>query len=252
MTKVLNTVKIRKVKLFFRCIFLRPQEIKEKLKSLIEEASTIDPRLAIRLNQINRWIKDVKPGSLTAKKFVLFLLQQIIIDARTYLDIKSLSDEDKRQQYYQEMNPCQRYWYSYLFPKWLEEKDPDFETWKKKLMAGEFEQSDTQVLTAVAKEIKQRGQDLWQSYIADVAMATDIIVSNELQHPLCVQLTSLSDVNSQSKFTKWENKLIYWGIERGLFLSYNPGIDGFIKQIVNVSLENSDNLPIGVYLKFNL
>ena len=79
MTKVLNTVKIHKVKLFFRCIFSRPQEIKEKLKSLIEEASTIDPRLAIRLNQINRWIKDVKPGSLTAKKFVLFFLQQGIL-----------------------------------------------------------------------------------------------------------------------------------------------------------------------------
>jgi hypothetical protein len=64
---------------------LRPQEIKEQLKSLIEAASTIDPSLEIRLKQINRWVKDVKPGSLTAKKFVLFFLQQIIIDARTYL-----------------------------------------------------------------------------------------------------------------------------------------------------------------------
>lgn len=231
---------------------LQPQEIKQQLKSLIEEASTIDPNLAIRLKQINRWVKDVKDGSLNAKRFVLFFLQQIITDARTYLDIKSLTDEDKRQQYYQEMNPCQRYWYSYLFPKWLEEKDPNFETWKKNLMAGNFDQSDTEILTAVAKEIKQRGWDLWQSYIADVAMATDIIVSYELQHPLCVQLTSLSDVNSQDKFTKWENQLKYWDIERGLFLSYNPGMDGFIKQIVDISLENSDHLPIGVYLKFNL
>lgn len=231
---------------------MQPQEIKEILKSLIEEASTVDPNLEKRLKQINRWVKDIKSGSLTAKKFVLFFLRQLVRDARTYLNVKSLATEDEKQLYYQRMTPTERYWYSYLFPKWLEEVDPNLEKWKQKLMSGEFDQSDTQVLTAVAKEIINCGGDLWQSYIADLSMATDIIVSSSLEQALCIQITSLSDVYSQDKFDKWENTLKYWEIERGLFLSYNPGIDGFVQQIVNISLYNSDNLQIGVYLKFNL
>ncbi|MCC3431771.1 MAG: hypothetical protein JGK08_17600, partial [Microcoleus sp. PH2017_04_SCI_O_A] len=50
---------------------MQAQEIKDKLNSLISEADLIDPSLARRLDEINRWVKDVKPGSLTAKKFVL-------------------------------------------------------------------------------------------------------------------------------------------------------------------------------------
>ncbi|WP_016950639.1 hypothetical protein [Anabaena sp. PCC 7108] len=121
---------------------MQPQEIKEILKSLIEEASTVDRNLEKRLKQINRWVKDIKSGSLTAKKFVLFFLRQIVRDTRTYLDIKSLATEDEQQQYYQRMNPAERYWYSYLFPKWLEEVDPNLEKWKQKLMSGEFDQPE--------------------------------------------------------------------------------------------------------------
>jgi len=50
---------------------LQAQEIKDKLNSLISAADPIDPSLARRLDEINRWVKDVKPGSLTAKKFVM-------------------------------------------------------------------------------------------------------------------------------------------------------------------------------------
>jgi hypothetical protein len=106
----------------------------------------------------------------------------------------------------------------------LEEEDPNFEKWKEKLMAGEFGHSETQVLTAVAKEIRQDGGDLWQSDIADLASPTDIIVSSRLEQHLCIQVTSLSDLSSQYKFDKWENTLKYWVIERGLFLSYNPSL----------------------------
>jgi hypothetical protein len=60
---------------------LQAKEIKDKLRSFIKEASSIDPNLAKRLDEISRWIKDTKPGSLTAKKFVMLFLIQIIRDA---------------------------------------------------------------------------------------------------------------------------------------------------------------------------
>ncbi|BAY27097.1 hypothetical protein NIES2100_69180 [Calothrix sp. NIES-2100] len=69
---------------------MQAREIKDRLKSLIEEASAIDPRLANRLEEINRWVKDVKPGSLTAKRFVILFLQQMLQDAEVWLRLKSL------------------------------------------------------------------------------------------------------------------------------------------------------------------
>jgi hypothetical protein len=84
-------------------------------------------------------------------------------------------------------------WYSYLFPKWLEEEDLNFEKSKQKLMAGEFKHSQTQVLTAVAKEIKQYRGDLWKSYIANLVITIDIIVSSRLKQHLCIRVTSFSE-----------------------------------------------------------
>ncbi|MBD2387959.1 hypothetical protein [Cylindrospermum sp. FACHB-282] len=231
---------------------MQAKNIKDRLKSLIKEASAIDPSLEKRLNQIYRWVKDVKPGSLTANKFVLFFLQQITRDSRTWLDIKSLASEEEQQKYYERMTPTERYWYSYLFPQWLKEDDPIFFKWKQKLMAGEFNQADTDILKAIATDIIRREGTFWQCYITDLSMATDIIVSGRQNKPLCVQITSLSDEYSQSKSDTWENTLVYWGIERGLFLSYNPGASNFVNQIVTVSLDNSNNLRIGIYLKFSL
>ncbi len=227
-------------------------EIKDQLKSLIETASTIDPCLAKRLEEINRWVKDVKPGSLIAKKFVLFFLQQIIRDALIWLDIQAITSVDEQQQYYERMTPTERYWYSYLFPKWLNETDPKFYIWKQKLMAGEFNQPDTHVLKSIATDIVHHDGTFWQCYIADFSMATDIIVSSRHKHPLCIQLTSLSDEFSQQKSEHWQNTLQRWGIDRGLFLSYNPSVTDYVNRIVNLSLYNSDNLRTDIYLKFNL
>ncbi|AFY33310.1 hypothetical protein [Calothrix sp. PCC 7507] len=231
---------------------MQAKEIKNRLNSLIKEASAVDPSLAKRLDEINRWVKDVKPGSLTAKKFVLFFLQQIIKDALVWLDIQALTSAEEQQQYYDRMTPTEHYWYSYLFPKWLNETDPKFFIWKQKLMAGEFNQADTSILQSIATDIVHREGTFWQCYIADFSMATDIIISNRQKKPLCIQLTSLSDEFSPDKSDNWEKALQRWGIERGLFLSYNPRINQFLHQIVNVSLYNSDNLRTGIYLKFNL
>ncbi len=231
---------------------MQAKDIKKQLRSLIKEASVIDPSLAKRLEQINRWVKDVKPGSLTAKKFVLFFLQQIIKDALIWLDIQALESQEEQQEYYKHMNPTEYYWYKYLFPKWLNQPDPKFSIWKQKLMAGEFNQADTHVLQLIATDIVQREGTFWQCYIADFSMATDIIISSRQNNPLCIQITSLSDEFSQEKSDNWENTLQRWGIDRGLFLSYNPHITDFVNQVVNISLYNSDHLKTGVYLKFSL
>jgi hypothetical protein len=76
---------------------LQAKEIKQKLRLLIEEASIIDPSLTKRLEEINRWVKDVKPGSVTAKRFVILFLQQMLQDAEVWLRLKSLPSEEEQQ-----------------------------------------------------------------------------------------------------------------------------------------------------------
>lgn len=228
------------------------KEIKDQLKSLIREAAVTDPSLAKRLDEINHWIKDVKPGSLTAKRFVVVFLQQIITDTKILLDINALESEEEQEVYYGKMTPPERYWYSYLFPKWLNETDPKFSIWKQKLMTEEFNQPDANSLRSIASDIVRRGGTFWQCYIADLSMATDIIVSSRRENPLCVQITTLSDKFSEDKSEEWQKTLRRWSIERGLFLSYNPGKIDVINQIVTLVLYNSDNLKTSIYLKFSL
>jgi hypothetical protein len=82
-------------------------------------------------------------------------------------------------------------------------------------------------------------------------MATDLIISNRQGKPLCVQFTSVSETFQPQKYRDWQSSLQLWEIERGLFLSYNPGDIGFLDQLVNVALYNSDHLTIGKYLSFS-
>lgn len=231
---------------------MQAKDIKQQLRLLIQEASVIAPDLAKRLEEINRWVKDVKPGSLTAKRFVILFLQQMLQDAEVWLKLKSLPSEEEQQSALTALNPTLQYWYGYLFPKWLSENDPKFYIWRQKLMAGEFNQEDAKLINSIANNVKNRGGTIVQRYIADLSMATDIIISSRQEKPLCIQLTSVSDEFSQDKFDDWENTLSFWTIDRGLFLSYNPRATDLVNQIVNVLLYNSDNLTIGSYLKFNL
>ncbi|MEB3179972.1 MAG: hypothetical protein VKL59_13180 [Nostocaceae cyanobacterium] len=231
---------------------MQAKEIKDRLKLLIKKASITDPHLARRLDEINRWVKDVKPGSLTAKKFVLLFLEQTIRDAEVWLDIKALTSVEEQQAYYKHMTPTEKYWYCELLSHWLSQDDPKFYIWRQKLMAGEFTQSDADLIASIANHIKQRSGTIVKRYIADLSMATDIIVSNREQKALCIQLTSVADEFSQQKYKDWENTLRFWIIDRGLFLSYNPSTNDFVNQIVNVTLYNSDKFPAGRYLKFSL
>lgn len=230
---------------------MQAKEIKDKLKSLIEKASTIDPQLAKRLNEINRWVKYLSPGSLTAKPFVLGFLLEVITDSTIWLIIQSLPSPAARQAKFDQMTANERYWYGYLFPKWINSTDAKFYIWKKKMMAGEFNQFDDDIIKLIAQDVVRREGSVWQRYIADLSMATDLIVSNHQHKPLCIQVTSVSKEFHAQKYEKWQNALQMWEIERGLFFSYNPGENDFINQLVNVALYNSDHLAKGKYLNFS-
>lgn len=232
--------------LSFEEFTLQGKEIRERLKGLIQAAADIEPGLAKRLEEIDRWIKDLKPGELTAKRFVRVFLLQILVDGVTWLDIKAKTSEEQ-QTALQQMLPTRRYWYGELFPRWIEENDPKFYIWRQKLMAGEFNQADEKVIHSVAQAVSQQGGEFWHCYIADLSMATDLIVSHLQQQPLCTQLTSLSSEYSEQKYKKWKITLQSWRIDRGLFLSYNPGISGYTQRSANLALYNSDTLPSGTY-----
>lgn len=196
---------------------MQANEIKNRLKSFIEEASTIDPNLAKRLEEINRWVKDVKPGSLIAKPVLRLFLLQLISDALIWLDIKSLTSQQEQQTSFEEMTTTEKYWYSELFPKWLSENDPKFAIWRRKLMTGEFSQNDANFISLISSNIENRGGTVVKRYIADLSIATDIIVSSRQEKPLCIQITSLSEEFYQQKSDDWERTLRFWKIERGLF-----------------------------------
>jgi len=225
-------------------------EIKAQLKSLIKEASSIEPCLAKRLDEINRWVKDIKPGSLTAKKFVMAFLLEVIRDADVWLKLKGLSSPELQDSAFEQMTPTERYWYHYLFPLWLNSNDPKFYIWKQKLMSCEFSQTDDDILNSIAQTIESRGGTVWRRYITDFSMATDLIVSYRQRKPLCLQVTTVSNDHSQKKYQNWQNTLQMWVIDRGLFLSYNPGKPDFLEQLVTITLHNSDFLPLGRYLQF--
>ncbi|GJD21370.1 hypothetical protein RIVM261_063260 [Rivularia sp. IAM M-261] len=230
-------------------VILQAQNIKESLKAIIQEAKAIDTNLARRLEEINRWVKDVKPGSLMAKQFVLGFLIQIIKDSTTLLKIQTLSSPEEQRQIYDRMTPTEHYWYSVLFPKWINEPDPKFFIWRQKLMAGEFSQEDDDVLKSVSENILRCGGSFWQRYILDLSMATDLIVSNRKNQALCVQITTVSEEFYQEKYEDWVSTLQYWSIERGLFFSYNPRDTSFLEQLVDALLYHSDSLTMGRYLK---
>jgi len=230
---------------------LQAKDIKDKLHSLIEQSSSIDPNLARRLDEINRWVKNIKPGSLTAKPYVLAFLLEVITDSTIWLIVKSLPSPEEQQAKFAQMTANERYWYGYLFPKWINASDSKFYIWKQKLMAGEFNQGDDDIIKSIAQDIASRDGSFWQRYIADLSMATDLIVSNHNQQPLCVQVTSVSKELHQQKYQAWENTLRSWEIQRGLFLSYNPQDANFVNQLVNVALYNSDYLAGGKYLNFS-
>ncbi|MGK7901015.1 MAG: hypothetical protein AB4352_06305 [Hormoscilla sp.] len=227
------------------------KEIINKLRDQIETAGAVAPTEAEKLKKIFNWVSREKPGKLTARKYVLLFLKQLILDIEAWLKIQSLSAAEKSEAL-KGMSPTERYWYSELLPQWLRTYDPKFYKWKRRLMKGEYADADRELIKAILDQISSRQGDGVSRYIADLSMATDIIVSNNQSIPLCVQLTQSADEYTQEKEANWEETLRYWGIERGLFISYNPAIDDYLTQVVNIAKYNSDNIKPAKYQKFRI
>jgi hypothetical protein len=83
-------------------------------------------------------------------------------------------------------------------------------------------------------------------------MATDLIASGLNKLVLCVQLTTVRDSLSTEKQLDWESTLKYWGIRRGLFLSFNPNLNQVHSRVGKRVLEYSDRLPQQCYRRHSI
>ncbi|NEO54616.1 MAG: hypothetical protein F6K54_16930 [Okeania sp. SIO3B5] len=228
---------------------MQAREIEPKLKQLSRLAWSTEPALAQRLDEVTRWIKDIRPGLLMQKGVLVGFLLELIKDGEFWLKLQSLTNEE-RQLFLSHLPSPVRYWYENLFPKWFNENDRKFYIWKQKLRSGEFNQEDADILKSVARQIKSRDGCVVHRYIADLSMATDVIVSSSTGKPLCVQLTTMSGELCNDKYNEWKSTLQQWKIRRGIFVSYNPGQDRSVIQLVNLVLHNSRHLTEAKYIKF--
>ncbi|NEP77829.1 MAG: hypothetical protein F6K39_06385 [Okeania sp. SIO3B3] len=228
---------------------MQAREIESKLKQLSRLAWSTEPALAQRLDEVTRWIKDIRPGLLMQKGVLVGFLLELIKDGEFWLKLQSLTN-DERQLFLSHLPSPVRYWYENLFPKWLNQNDRKFYIWKQKLRSGEFNQEDADVLKSVARQIKSRDGCVVHRYIADLSMATDVIVSSSTGKPLCVQITTMSGELCNHKYNEWKDTLQQWKIRRGIFVSYNPGQDRSVIQLVNLVLHNSKHLTETKYIKF--
>jgi hypothetical protein len=228
------------------------REIEPELKRLSSLATLLEPGLADRLEEIRRWIKDKKPGLLTSKKYVIDFLYELILDTHTWLGLQTLTELEK-EEVFKQMSSVERFWYEFLFPKWFNECDPKLPIWKQKMMSGDFSKSDEPLLNLIVYQIQRDGADVLRRYIVDLSMATDLVVSSSSETPLCVQLTILANEYLTSKKQHWEATLRYWGIERSLFLNFNPSHPiATIPRLANEIIWQSDNLPPSCYNQSSL
>lgn len=227
------------------------QYVRLDLIRLIQEAQAVSPSLASRLDEMRRWIAQKKSGLLMRKKYVMQLLEELIADAFFWLNIQLLPKED-RNTVLAELSPVEQYWYEYLFPAWFNEKDPKLNIWKKNLMAENFSRDDATFINTICLEIEVGGGHTLNPYIADLSMATDFLTSGTKAFILCVQLTSLRDNFSSDKQKEWQSTLKYWKIQRGLFVSFNPGKAQVDVEIARCVIRNSNLLPEQCYSKIDI
>ena len=220
--------------------------IKSELEQLIQQATHEEPLLAERLRWFARWIRDKKTGLLQSKRYVMDFLIELIVDSQVWLAFKAIPPEQK-ELFWQEagMLPPERFWYETLFPRWFSESDPKMTIWTKRMMAGDFGQADAEVLERFLTAIERQGGNTFTCYILDLAMATDLLISGFSNDPLAVQITTQSANWSEDKQTFWHNTLLYWKIERGIFLSYNP--QNSIDEMAKLLLQYSDSLSRNCY-----
>jgi hypothetical protein len=224
-------------------------EIRVILEELIIKAQTIEPCLQKRLINLRSWINGKTDRKLAQKASVVGLLSEVILDSRFWLAIKTLTIE-QRQQVYTSMriSPAEQYWFDVLFPLWFNEPDPKLNAWKRELMAGNFSQSDEQIIRDVSRDIELGGGSCIWRHTLDLSMATDLLATGLANNPLCVQITTGHIHNLDKKKPNWESTLKHWHIQRGLLISYNPVPNSTAaKRIAVVVLQHGDSLPFGCY-----
>jgi hypothetical protein len=226
---------------------INANQIKTEFDSVIAHADTIEPQLAERLRQFSRWIKNTKPGSLTKKRDVLNLLIEIMQDAKIWLELKDFNSEEKLEYHRKaESTPPEIYWYETLFPMWFSNLDSKLTIWTKKLMAGEFANSDKSEISSFADKFDELGVLIFYRYILDLSMATDFLVSGSSKRSLAVQLTRTNPKMLDEKQKNWKETLIYWDIKRGVLFSQSPNHP--IRRSTRILFELSDSLADDCYV----
>jgi hypothetical protein len=221
------------------------EEIPNKLSKLIDKAQIHEPLLAERLKVLSSWIRNLNPGKLRSKKYVLAVLIEVCLISDRWLLLQQ-ADKATQEQFLKALDPAERYWTEVLFPAWFHEKDPKLTTWQKELMAGKFEAKDAQFIKNLCRQIELKGGYSVYQLLVDLSMATDLIVGNTVGMCLCVQLTTVNKDYLQEKLTEWEKTLRHWEIERGLLVSYIPNSD-CEGRLVKIILSANDTLGVGQY-----
>jgi hypothetical protein len=215
------------------------------LAGLITEAETLEPLLADRLRQISKWLSKYSPGQITSKKFILAVLEEICESSEQWL-ILSTGNAREKSSFLSSLELADMYWSTCLFSSWFQNIDLKQAKWLRALATNQFLPTDSKLLAKVGQAIKVGGGTFVTPLIADLAMATDLIATGSRCQPLCVQLTTQSGNYLLNKFGDWELVLKYWGIEKGLLISYNPR-KGCEQDIAKVILDHCNNLPDGEY-----
>lgn len=223
-------------------------EIKQKLDALIIRVESVEPRLAKRLTDFKSWISQKKDGLLTSKPQVLDFLQELIGDCNFWIIVQPLSLIDRTEIYDANgVTPAKRHWFDVLFPAWFQEPDPKSSIWKKKMMAGDFQNSDDDTIAKLEHGIISQGGSVIWRYILDLSMATDLLITGSRSEALCVQLTSIRGDSLDDKSQKWKETLQYWNIPRGLLLSYSLTRANY-QDLARVALDSSDGIPPDQYV----
>lgn len=224
---------------------ISPQEARQRLEQLTKQA---EPKLAQKLIALAKWIENKKDGLLMSKPYVLDLLTEVILDVQLWLALNSISPQ-QRQYFYESENfsVTERYWFDVLFPRWINDQDPKFPSWKREVMNGNFKREDEEILKNIFRELTKRGGTCLWRHLLDLSMATDLLTSGQCDKSLCVQLTTISEIHLKDKQEGWENTLEYWQIKRGLLISYNPRQNSLVPRIVTVILTHSDQATTSGY-----
>jgi hypothetical protein len=224
----------------------KAEELILTLAGLITEAETREPLLADRLRQISKWLSKYSPGQITAKKYVLAVLEEICDLSEQWL-ILTLCDAREQGELLSSLKLAKLHWSTCLFSSWFSNTDLKASKWQTALANNQFMPTDMKLLGKIQQQIKASGGTSINPLIADLAMATDLIATGTRCQPLCIQITTQSGNYLLNKFGEWEMVLRYWGIEKGLLISYTPR-KGCEQAIAELILNCCNALPDGKYM----